>query len=191
MITPYKGPYPCPTCGQGEPEPLDEMQRLGQEFDAVTVKPDLDKLLAEARAKVDAMTPKERAEMYEAQRESWVRGEMALGPENGRVERVASEPMPTLDELLEGVEDNLLNQPNVEHYVEAVRQARDNISGLKAELAAKDKLIRDLVAASCAIQDWYNSYKERCPSAYWFCMPYQLGEDLENILARAKEAGYA
>lgn len=35
MIAPYQGPYPCPTCGQGEPKLLDEMQRFGQEFDDV------------------------------------------------------------------------------------------------------------------------------------------------------------
>lgn len=121
MITPYKGPYPCPTCGQGEPEPLDEMQRLGQEF----------------------------------------------------------------DDVMSGVFEVVAEQAAKEDRQDA------EIARLKAELVAKDTLTRDLVVASCAIVDWYKSYQERYPSAYWFCVPYQLGEDLENILARAKEAGYA
>lgn len=37
---------------------------------------DLDELLKEAKAKVDAMTPAEREKMHDEQRKSWVRGEM-------------------------------------------------------------------------------------------------------------------
>ena len=42
-------------------------------------RPDLDALIAHARAVVDAMSPAERQAMYEAQRRSWVRGELAMG----------------------------------------------------------------------------------------------------------------
>lgn len=38
---------------------------------------DFDKLLAQAKARVDAMTPEEREKMEEAQRKSFVRGMMA------------------------------------------------------------------------------------------------------------------
>lgn len=34
----------------------------------------LDELLRQAKARVDAMTPEERAAMYKAQAESWARG---------------------------------------------------------------------------------------------------------------------
>jgi hypothetical protein len=40
---------------------------------------DIDALLKRAFAHVAAMTPEERAAMYQAQRESWVRGEMGIG----------------------------------------------------------------------------------------------------------------
>ena len=36
----------------------------------------LDELIKQAQAKLDAMTPKEKEAMYKAQRESWVRAEM-------------------------------------------------------------------------------------------------------------------
>jgi hypothetical protein len=36
----------------------------------------LERLLAEAKRRVEAMTPEEREAMHKAQRESWVRGEM-------------------------------------------------------------------------------------------------------------------
>lgn len=39
----------------------------------------LQDLLDRARAQVEAMSPAEREAMYQVQRESWVRGEMALG----------------------------------------------------------------------------------------------------------------
>ena len=41
-----------------------------------TRKP-IDQILAEAKAKVDAMTPEEREAMFKAQRESWIRAEMS------------------------------------------------------------------------------------------------------------------
>jgi hypothetical protein len=37
-----------------------------------------DQLVADAKAKMNAMTPEERREMFEAQKASWVRGEMAM-----------------------------------------------------------------------------------------------------------------
>jgi hypothetical protein len=37
---------------------------------------ELKKLVAEAQARFDAMTPEQQAEHREAQRQSWVRGEM-------------------------------------------------------------------------------------------------------------------
>jgi hypothetical protein len=40
------------------------------------VSPELTRLLAESKARVEAMTTAEREEMMRAQRESWVRGEM-------------------------------------------------------------------------------------------------------------------
>lgn len=40
-------------------------------------RPELDKLLRESAAKVAAMTLAERKEMFDAQRESWVRAEMS------------------------------------------------------------------------------------------------------------------
>lgn len=40
------------------------------------MSPELERLLAESKVKVDAMTPTEREEMFRKQRESWVRGEM-------------------------------------------------------------------------------------------------------------------
>lgn len=42
----------------------------------------LDELFAKAKARVAAMTPAERAAMYEAQRQSWIRG-MATPCEHG------------------------------------------------------------------------------------------------------------
>ena len=39
----------------------------------------LQDLLDQSKAAVDAMTDEERAAMYEAQRASWVRGELAMG----------------------------------------------------------------------------------------------------------------
>lgn len=46
---------------------------------------DLAKLLEAAKARVDAMTPAERAEMHQAQRESWVRG-MCTPCEHGELD---------------------------------------------------------------------------------------------------------
>lgn len=40
---------------------------------------DLDKMIREAIAKVDAMTPEQRAEMYRAQRRSFMRAEASFG----------------------------------------------------------------------------------------------------------------
>jgi hypothetical protein len=40
----------------------------------VEKRPDLAELFARAKAKVEAMSPAERASMYEAQRQSWARG---------------------------------------------------------------------------------------------------------------------
>ena len=40
---------------------------------------DLEALLAQSREKLAAMAPEDREAMWRAQRESWVRGEMALG----------------------------------------------------------------------------------------------------------------
>lgn len=48
----------------------------------IAAKPDLLRLLDEARKKVAAMTPAERRAMHEAQRKSWVVGELMMGPEN-------------------------------------------------------------------------------------------------------------
>ena len=44
----------------------------------VRMSDNLNKLLKDAKQKVDKMTPKERQEMYEAQRKSWLRGEAGL-----------------------------------------------------------------------------------------------------------------
>lgn len=46
---------------------------------------DLQRLFALAKARVDAMTPAERAEMHQAQRESWVRG-MCTPCEHGELD---------------------------------------------------------------------------------------------------------
>jgi hypothetical protein len=46
---------------------------------------DLAKLLEAAKARVDAMTPIERAEMHQAQRESWARG-MCTPCEHGELD---------------------------------------------------------------------------------------------------------
>lgn len=45
--------------------------------------PELDELFKRAQAAFAAMTPEQQAEQREAQRSSWMRGEMGLGPENG------------------------------------------------------------------------------------------------------------
>lgn len=45
----------------------------------MTGRPDLDRLLAESKAAVAAMTPEQRREMMEAQRRSWARGEVGIG----------------------------------------------------------------------------------------------------------------
>jgi hypothetical protein len=47
--------------------------------------PSLDLMIRRAVAAVEAMTPAQRAEMHQAQRESWVRGEMGMGDEGTRV----------------------------------------------------------------------------------------------------------
>lgn len=49
-------------------------------------KRDLRELLAQAAAKVKAMTPMEYEQMMAAQRASWVRGEMGLTKSNFRYE---------------------------------------------------------------------------------------------------------
>lgn len=69
----------------GQKAIFDELDYLCAALQQVAIDSNirLTKLLAEAKEKVEAMTPEERAEMHEAQRRSWVRGEMALGPENG------------------------------------------------------------------------------------------------------------
>ena len=41
--------------------------------------PNLSALIQQAKAKLASMTLEERTAMYEAQRQSWVRGEMGLG----------------------------------------------------------------------------------------------------------------
>ncbi len=43
----------------------------------IVPRPELDRLLREAAAKVAAMTPEERERMHDEQRKSWVRAEMA------------------------------------------------------------------------------------------------------------------
>ena len=45
----------------------------------IRVSPELEALFQAACEKVAAMSPEEREAMYQAQRESWVRGEMAMG----------------------------------------------------------------------------------------------------------------
>lgn len=42
-------------------------------------RPELDELIQRAIAKYAAMTPAERAVMHDAQRRSWVRGELGMG----------------------------------------------------------------------------------------------------------------
>lgn len=46
----------------------------------------IDELLAQSKARVEAMSPNERKAMYEAQRESWIRGEMAMGSDKDEEE---------------------------------------------------------------------------------------------------------
>lgn len=57
----------------------------------------LKELLAEAQARVDAMPPAEREEMYRQQRESYVRGEMGMGSDADEAEyrrrMTAGEPL--------------------------------------------------------------------------------------------------
>jgi hypothetical protein len=60
----------------------------------IPLDPELAALLAQAKAKVEAMTPAERSAMMRAQRRSWVIGEMMLEhPELSReyVERIYDE----------------------------------------------------------------------------------------------------
>ncbi len=42
-------------------------------------RPALSRLIEESKAAVAAMTPAEREAMWQAQRESWLRGELAMG----------------------------------------------------------------------------------------------------------------
>ena len=53
------------------------------------MKPELESLLADAKAKVDAMTPEQREEMYRKQRDGWVRAEMQWAKDfrEGKCER--------------------------------------------------------------------------------------------------------
>lgn len=44
----------------------------------MVLSPELEALLKKSKELVDAMTPEQREAMYKAQRESWVRGEMAM-----------------------------------------------------------------------------------------------------------------
>lgn len=48
----------------------------GNLFKPIPTDPELARLLAESKARVEAMTPEELETMLKAQRESWVRGEM-------------------------------------------------------------------------------------------------------------------
>lgn len=48
------------------------------------MSPELERLLAEAKRKVEAMTPAELEAMLKEQRESYVRAEMAMGDEGTR-----------------------------------------------------------------------------------------------------------
>lgn len=41
-------------------------------------RPELDAMIQKARAAYDAMTPAQKREMHDAQRRSWVRGELML-----------------------------------------------------------------------------------------------------------------
>lgn len=41
------------------------------------MSPELEKLLAKAKAAVERMSPEEREAMHKAQRESWIRGEVS------------------------------------------------------------------------------------------------------------------
>lgn len=47
-------------------------------------RPELTALIAEAKARYDALSPEEKDAYDKAQRESWVRGEMALGLDDDR-----------------------------------------------------------------------------------------------------------
>ena len=58
---------------------------------------DLEKLIETAKAKYDAMTPQERAALHRAQRDSYVRAEVAFGSDKDEAEYRAA--------LLSGDED--------------------------------------------------------------------------------------
>lgn len=65
-------------------------------FSGIPECPELDALIREAVAKVNAMTPEECGAMHEAQRKSWVIGEMMLehpGMTREEAERIYNEIM--------------------------------------------------------------------------------------------------
>lgn len=197
MIAPYQGPWPCPTCGQ--------------EFDAVTLRPDLDKLLAEARAKVEAMTPEERAEMHEAQRRSWVRGELGLGLENaareklgksydtypqevlvymsGEIARLKAE----LDRLGDEREEARQRwQETLGRCLDARARIEDELAEAAAQREKDAAAIQRILEVGEAVAAIYRLYLMG-PAAdknAWFAVPFVLGKALQEVLARAKEAGY-
>lgn len=47
---------------------------------------ELEELLRKAKERWDGMTPEQQDEMLKAQRESWVRGEMAMGTDRDEAE---------------------------------------------------------------------------------------------------------
>lgn len=59
---------------------------------------ELDRLLADAKAKLERMTPEEQAAMFAAQRESWVRGEAGMNETS--VMLSASPPAPSVPDVV-------------------------------------------------------------------------------------------
>jgi hypothetical protein len=51
------------------------------------MSPELQKALADAVARFEALSPEEKIAHMQKQRESWVRGEMAMGDEGTRIVR--------------------------------------------------------------------------------------------------------
>lgn len=62
-----------------------------------TGRPELDRLVEEAKRRVEAMTPEELEAMWRAQRESWVRGEMGLDRKGERGATIPFAPIDVVD----------------------------------------------------------------------------------------------
>ncbi|TPI86392.1 hypothetical protein [Mesorhizobium sp. B2-8-9] len=129
-------------------------------------------LLEEAKARVAAMSPEEREAMWQAQRESWVRGEMAMGESSVVMKPTQPAAHPLTDEQI------------AEFWPDAdpvdIRRQFDN---LIAHHLATPTI--DLHAA------FWHQIMEAAKQSNWMPAEYTMNDWVSDVCAFLREGGAA